>query len=352
MQYQLHGSPVADKPSRAQMQRDRETRNQRRAQERQDRKQRECKHRFSFEHFEVPSASPAELHFRHSHWQVKRAKVFTALQSAGATVTALNQFCNCGAAVTVYYSATENRHLLKGSYCHSRHCEPCMRAKASAIARNLRSAIEDNPDLQHRFITLTLQHSDTPLADQIKHLYKSFTKLRNMKCWLTTQRGGSCSLEVKWNADTRRWHPHLHIIATGTYLDKHTLSEAWRTATNGSYIVDIRILKDAKEAAYYVGKYVAKGTNGEVWSDPNAAQEWIIATKGVRTCLTWGNWRGKKLTEKRPWPVDAKPVATFNALLAAALRAELWAVNALADITPMCDPEEVRSRYIMDTGDG
>jgi hypothetical protein len=227
-----------------------------------------------------------------------------------------------------------------------------MRAKASAIARNLRNAIEDNPERQHRFITLTLQHSDTPLADQIKHLYHSFSRLRAMKCWTSTQRGGSCSLEVKWKFENRRWHPHLHIISHGTYLDKHDLSNAWKKATGGSYIVDIRVLKDAKEAAFYVGKYVSKGTNAEVWSDPDANQEWITATKGLRTCLTWGDWRGIRLTAKRPWPADATPVGTYDQILNAARRGEHWAIGAITDITPSADPEEVRSRFIMDTGDG
>jgi len=65
-------------------------------------------------------------------------------------------------------------------------------------------------------------------------------------------------------------------------------------------IVDIRALRSGKDAAHYVAKYVSKGTVDAVWSDPDAAQEWVLATKGLRSCATYGTWRGFKLLARLP----------------------------------------------------
>src|SRR5208283_1289026 len=117
-------------------------------------------------------------------------------------------------------------------------------------------------------------------------------------------------------------HPHLHVIADGVFLDKKDLSRDWHEATGDSFVTDIRKLKDAKEAAYYVSKYAAKGVNAEVWGDPVAAAEWLKATKGVRTCGTWGTWRGYRLTHHEVTTAGWKYVATYSEVIAAARRAE------------------------------
>jgi hypothetical protein len=69
------------------------------------------------------------------------------------------------------------------------------------------------------------------------------------------QLGGSVSVETKWQSPNKwytradgtkyrgdgMWHPHLHVIAEGRFLDKHALSAAWHHATGDSFVVDIRI---------------------------------------------------------------------------------------------------------------
>ena len=85
---------------------------------------------------------------------------------------------------------------------------------------------------------------------------------------------------------------HLHVIAEGAYLPATELSAAWHKITGDSFVVDVRSLKSGKDAAYYVSKYVTKGTSVAVWHNIDTAQEWVTATKGVRICSTYGDWRG------------------------------------------------------------
>lgn len=279
-------------------------------------------------------ATVEETWFRHHYWRDKRLKVYKALHSVGQNQKQLDNFDNCGAECVVEFHKEENRYRLRGSYCHSRHCEPCMKAKSNLLAANLRERLADAKTHQYRFLTLTLRHSEAPLCDQIKKLYTSFKKLRTSKLWKSSQRGGAAMLEVKWDPKSRKWHPHLHIVAEGNYIGKDNLSEAWHRATGDSFIVDIRRLDKTKDVAFYVAKYVTKGTNAEVWDDSEAAAEWVTATRGVRSCATYGSWRGYKLLAKPTASTGWNPVGLLRNVVQAAYRAEHWALhllNALED---------------------
>jgi hypothetical protein len=273
-----------------------------------------------------------ETWFRHHFWRAKRAKVMATLAAAGTGIAAMCAFSNCGAECVLEWCEEEKRHRIRGSYCHNRHCEPCMRAKASLLARNLRDKLASNPNGQYRFITLTLRHTKTPLADQIKRLNTCFKKLRASKVWTTTQRGGAAMLEVKWDPETREWHPHLHVVGEGVFLDKRELESAWHKATGDSFVIDIRCITKGKDVAYYVAKYVSKGTNREVWDDPAAAVEWVVAMRGVRSCATFGNWRGHKLLAQPKDKAEWRPVARLSQVIAKARAGHLQSILLLESL--------------------
>jgi hypothetical protein len=257
-------------------------------------------------------ASDQETAFRHTGWRVRREKVTRTLAATGASDLALHNWTNCGSHAVVEWSPRENRFRVRANYCRSRHCEPCARTKANTIARNLETRLAQGDGSNYRFVTLTLAHTEAPLAHQIKRLYASFRKLRTAGVWKDSQAGGAFMLEVKRAKD--RWHPHLHIVAEGRFLHQAALSTAWRKATGDSYIVDVRAIKSGRDAAFYVAKYVTKGTSVGVWDEPDAAAEWVTATKGVRTCATYGTWRGKSLLKIDGGADDWQPLCTLDQL--------------------------------------
>lgn len=57
---------------------------------------------------------------------------------------------------------------------------------------------------------------------------------------------------------TKRGEPHLHVLMRCGYIPQRLVSQWWQELT-GARIVDIRRVKDAKKAARYVAKYLAKG---------------------------------------------------------------------------------------------
>ena len=141
-----------------------------------------------------------ERQFRHGHWEARCARVAAALESTGGDSLRLDHFVNCGSGCVAEWSETEQRHRLAGNYCHDRHCEPCMRAKANKIAGNLRDRLEAKPHGRYRFITLTLKHSTAPLADQIRRIYKHFKALRATQ--LCAAR--SEAEPIHWSANSHR----------------------------------------------------------------------------------------------------------------------------------------------------
>lgn len=287
-----------------------------------------------------------EKWFRHHNWSAKRDAVLVALTEAGTSTQTLFNFSNCGAEATVEWSETLQRYRVRGSYCHNRHCEPCMKAKSSLIINNLRAQMKSRPKVQTRFVTLTLCHTGKPLRDEIKRLYAAWKQLRGKKQWKKSQDGGTATLEVKYNAEKKEWHPHLHIISEGRYLSSKTLSDLWLECTGDSYIVDVRFISSDKDVAYYVGKYVTKGVNLEVWQDQAAAIEWIKAIKGVRMCATFGNWRGFKLLEKPKDEGNWQPVASLLTLVKRAAAGSIADLELLRILTESLqyNPHKPRTR--------
>ena len=251
----------------------------------------------SFYEYNTPPADESEIWFRHANWEENRAKVRATLASTGHSDNAMYRFDHCGADAVVEWSETEKRHRVRANYCHNRHCKACSKSRSTLLVKNLQSKLGEATPAPHqfKFVTLTLRHTDTPLADQIKRLYKSFARLRASKIWKGSQKGGAAILEVKWKEETLKWHPHLHIIAEGGFMNRERLSAEWHRITKDSLHVHIQTIKTTRDVAYYVGKYVTKGCNDEVWNNLSAAQEWVTASKGVRFCTTYGTWRGFKL---------------------------------------------------------
>jgi hypothetical protein len=248
-------------------------------------------------------ATATETSFRHSGWAARRDKVLAALQNSGSSIIALDHFQHCGSACVIEWSETLQKHRLNANYCHNRHCEPCQRMKANLMAANLKARLSKEADGRYRFITLTLAHRVAPLVDQVKTLYAAWKKLRKSKLWKQSQKGGAAVLEVKLSDaldPTSRpyWHAHLHVIAEGGWISQSALSAQWLAITGDSYIVHVRALDRAADAAAYLVKYVTKGTSPAVWNTPDLASEWICASRGVRTAATYGTWRGIRLLAK------------------------------------------------------
>jgi hypothetical protein len=240
--------------------------------------------------------SANEANFRHGGWQTKRAKIHRAMCAAGVGEKVIERFEQCGMNARYAWSEKNAKWVVVASYCRSRFCEPCARAKQMTIALNLRRQLSARPIGRYRFTTLTIAHTEDPLPDQLRKLLTCWKRLKKTKAW-RTQAGGAYFLECKIG-DDGLWHPHLHVVSEGYFLPMRELSGLWSQLTGGSYVVDVRAVHNLDDVCFELTKYVTKGTSSDVWEDHDRAIEWICASRGVRLCGTFGSWRKFKLTAK------------------------------------------------------
>lgn len=179
--------------------------------------------------------------------------------------------------------------------CKSKLCPICSKRRAAAVFAKVGTAIRKMDSA--RFITLSLASSDTPLRDQLLRLRKCFAELRRRVDWKAKVKGGVYTLEITRNRKTGLWHPHLHLIVDGDFIHQSNLSEMWHQVTGDSYIVDIRKVYSAKNAAQYIAKYVSKSLETADLDD-DALVEWIEQVRSIRFVQSFGNLHGVKLDDR------------------------------------------------------
>jgi hypothetical protein len=112
--------------------------------------------------------------------------------------------------------------------------------------------------------------------------------------------GGVAFVETTLSQTTGRWHPHLHLICTGNYLPHAELVSVWSQVTDGSSIVDVRLVRDHKDVANYVLGYVRKPLKSHLLHNQPRLIELIEAYAGRRTVITFGTWHSLKLWQTDP----------------------------------------------------
>ena len=205
-----------------------------------------------------------------------------------------------------------DRLKISSSTCHDRFCVPCADTRSAKMGRRIRDKVADD---RISFLTLTLADNDVPLSELMDKLLSSFRKLRQWRFWKSRVAGGVAFLEVKWNEERQRWHPHLHAIIDAAYIEQKALSDRWLKITRTSFIVHIKRPRDAETAIRYVTKYGSKPLDHSFVNNAQRLDEAIDALKGRHLCTVFGDWRGWCLTdddEHQTW----EPIDTLSRLIA------------------------------------
>lgn len=279
--------------------------------------------------FVLPPLQDAERVFRHGGWWRDRERVFEALQATAAPLGRQERFANCGCDCVIEYSPTLQKHRVRASYCGDRFCLPCSRSRSMKIQQNL---IDWCRGERVRFVTLTQRPAGATLAENLNHLFRSFTKVRESKLWRAAVRAGVYTVEITRGQDGGHWHVHLHALVIGSYIDQAGLSEAWQRASGGSRIVDVREVKDHAQGVYYVAKYAAKGFSQSVLQHHDWLCECVCALRGRRLLGTFGEWRSRGLEVRVDDADDWHCVGRFVSVHAAALRGEEWALGTFRSL--------------------
>jgi hypothetical protein len=107
------------------------------------------------------------------------------------------------------------------------------------------------------------------------------------------------TIEVTYNPQSGRWHPHLHVLFDGRYMPISALRDAWTRSSRGARIVWVERVPDRSRVSRYIAKYVSKVPGSDGWK-PAQVREWVAATAGKRFIICSGKCKGVRLKETVP----------------------------------------------------
>ena len=280
--------------------------------------------------------TPSQLILFH-RWKEERALGLKAICSIEAAPGVDGAFIECARAAQVEHSEKLKAHRAIVQSCGSRLCPRCQSIKRSNYATRLEDAIGTMQANHWRFITLTLRSSDAPLAEQLDHLGASFRRLRQQTIWKRAVVRAKGVIEVTWNEERQQWHPHIHILAEGRYIQQPKLSLAWETASQGSTMVNIRALSSTRKAVRYTCKYLGKAPDLANATDPvERLAEYYLATRGRKMILHVGKWPDMPEDEEGEGaeadPGDWKPVGSLDEIAARAKAGDPAAIAIVREL--------------------
>lgn len=259
----------------------------------------------SSEHDSIAPILREESAFRHSGWAGDRRRIWEALGRCHEPARRLDAFANCGSSAWGHWC--EGEPVITCNHCRDRLCQPCQTARRAHLVEAILFAVA-GALTRVRFMTFTLKHNRTPLTAQLDRLYLAFRTLRRTKLWRESQTGGAFFLEVKVG-DDGLYHPHLHVLAEGTFVEQRDLCATWHAITGDSFIVDVREVTDPQKRASYVTKYATKPADSTVIRDAAKLDEFLIAIKGRRLYQPFGKWRALL-----PADADDEPARTLTSI--------------------------------------
>lgn len=237
-------------------------------------------------------ADAFEVEFRHSGQFRQRQRIREALEYLEKAEGRIERWDDCGRFATVERSIDRpGQYRVACSRCRDRFCPTCGQERSRVIAANVVQRVEKKP---HRFITLTVRHGTEDLKVLLTKLLDGFKKLRRSSVWRSAVAGGCAFLEVK---KVNGWHPHLHLIVQGNWMDHKEVSKTWLQCTGDSSIVDIKLIREVEKTAAYVTKYASKPLDRSVTFNQKDLIEAMVVLKGVKLLTTFGSWRGEALCE-------------------------------------------------------
>lgn len=177
--------------------------------------------------------------------------------------------------------------------CRQRWCPMCAGQKSKYAKESTKRWVESlhSP----RFLTLTLRNEPGELLPQVQFLQDCFRRLRQRAFWKKKVTGGIWFLQVKRGKNSGCWHPHLHILIDGEFLEAGQLSDLWDLVTYGSPIIEIRRIDNPEKSADYVARYSARPATLDDMPIPDRI-EVIEALHGKRLSGTFGTAKSVTLT--------------------------------------------------------
>ena len=215
--------------------------------------------------------------------------------------------------------------LIQGRCHQARLCQNCARAESSQRIEDFKtSLLKMSQKNGLYFVTLTAPTCrERHLKSTIERRYKAFAKVKQQ-----AQRkhglklNGLRKLEVTYNAEKDKYHPHFHFVIQGE-SEAYLLRDLWLremsdASIKGQDIKEIKLSKDDTSNLVEVFKYATKGV---VNNNTEAHAEYHIlrAINKKRIFQTFGDLEKivitqleEKETQKQDWSVPKREIFAFE----------------------------------------
>jgi hypothetical protein len=98
--------------------------------------------------------------------------------------------------------------------CNRKWCPACQRALAARASLRYTGIVASMQ--WPLFVTLTVKNWPDDKVDFVRHMRRSFGKLRRLRWWCARVKGGVAGIEVTERG--KGWHPHLHTVIDCKWL--------------------------------------------------------------------------------------------------------------------------------------
>jgi hypothetical protein len=224
-----------------------------------------------------------QIHAKHQHIREHLLNTFCASQHPQLRKRAF-KINNCCAFPSLRTN-DEGQPVVSLMRCRDRLCPMCTWHQGRRTEARVKAIISEWDQCRH--LTLTLRSTNEPLGQQIDLLLGAFRRLRQRDFWRHKVHGGIGTVEITYNPKTDRWHPHLHLLLDGKYIEHSIVSSEWSKVTGGSFVVHVSAVHSRDDAGRYIAKYVSKPS--EMPDLPRSrTEELALALAGRRTLITFG----------------------------------------------------------------
>ena len=134
-----------------------------------------------------------------------------------------------------------------------------------------------NKEYDFRFLTLTIKGCENyELVDKIADIMSSWNKLLDDNRMKETVKGYYRWLDIAYDKNNKIYHPHLHIIMAGDFIDKKELQNLWKKEMRLNYEPNIKIQRMTNIQS--LSKYIIKKKRDYIIPDDNSTMKNAVKT--------------------------------------------------------------------------
>jgi len=262
--------------------------------------------------------TPEEVEAIREERRTQRTRLIQRLRDEDADDLA-DRLAKCGRVITLNCTCCGHTRTAE-SRCDLKWCPACQHKLSTRTA--LRYAGITANAKWPLFVTFTVENYDEHTFDFVRHVRRSFGKLRRLRWWKRCVVGGIASIETTNKG--RGWHPHVHALIDCKWLAVTTpqpspratkdqwkkamkasaseVGEQWKLCCGRNASVKVRRVwgadqRSAKPITMEVLKYSVKGS--DLLECDEEIAPLIRMMDGCRLVTSWGTMYGHPAL-KRP----------------------------------------------------